>query len=688
MNNQKPVELALEESEMRYRSLVTATSQAVWRTDPTGYMVVDNSSWRELTGQSEDQLNGWGWLSAIHPEDREQTRRLWTQSLKTKTLYQNEQRVRTADGTYRYFWVRAVPVIDEKGDLREWVGIHTDITARKQAEAALEKSQEELERRVEERTRELTKANAALLLEITERRRTEKALRESEERFRNAFEYAPIGMAITGIDGHWLRVNRSLCEILGYSQQEFLNKTFQDITYPDDLEVSISFMQQLLRGEVQFYHIEKRYIHKLGHPVWVFLGVSLVRDGKKQPLYFISQVKDISDAVAADTQRKQAELALQESEQRLRAILDNYPSVIYHKDIQGRYQFVNRQFGIVCKVIQEQVIGKTDYDIYPTEIAQIYVANDKAVLEAGKPMEFEEVIPIQDGIKTYLSIKFPLFHTDGVAYAVCGISIDISDRKRAQEVMRQAKEQLEIRVQERTTELQQLNQELKRSNHELEQFAYVASHDLQEPLRAIAGYTQLLEQEYQERLEPTAQEYMSYVVDGATRMQQLIRDLLEYSRVGTHGQVFAATDCNEVLEITLENLQVAIAESNATITHDPLPTLTADKNQLVQLFQNLIGNAIKFCKDKPPQVHIRAKLTDQTWCFEVRDNGIGIKPQYLERIFVIFKRLHTRKEFSGTGIGLAICKKIVERHGGKIWAQSQPEIGTTFYFTLPLTPLT
>ncbi|HAA29306.1 MAG TPA: hypothetical protein DCE56_18410, partial [Cyanobacteria bacterium UBA8553] len=436
MNNQKPVELALEESEMRYRSLVTATSQAVWRTDPTGYMVVDNSSWRELTGQSEDQLNGWGWLSAIHPEDREQTRRLWTQSLKTKTLYQNEQRVRTADGTYRYFWVRAVPVIDEKGDLREWVGIHTDITARKQAEAALEKSQEELERRVEERTRELTKANAALLLEITERRRTEKALRESEERFRNAFEYAPIGMAITGIDGHWLRVNRSLCEILGYSQQEFLNKTFQDITYPDDLEVSISFMQQLLRGEVQFYHIEKRYIHKLGHPVWVFLGVSLVRDGKKQPLYFISQVKDISDAVAADTQRKQAELALQESEQRLRAILDNYPSVIYHKDIQGRYQFVNRQFGIVCKVIQEQVIGKTDYDIYPTEIAQIYVANDKAVLEAGKPMEFEEVIPIQDGIKTYLSIKFPLFHTDGVAYAVCGISIDISDRKRLEDELR------------------------------------------------------------------------------------------------------------------------------------------------------------------------------------------------------------------------------------------------------------
>ncbi len=679
MTERKRVELALKKSEMRYRSLVIATSQVVWITDAAGQAAEYSPSWQEMTGQTEEEMKGLGGLAAIHPEDREQTAQLWSHAVETKSLYENEHRVRTVDGTYRFFWVRGVPVLDENGDIREWVGIHRDITAQKQAEAALQKSRDELEMRVRERTKELSEANAALRVEITERHQTEKALRESEERFRSAFDYSAIGMALAGVDGRWNKVNRSLCEILGYSQPELLEKTFQGITHPDDLEASIDRVQQLLAGEIQYYHIEKRYIHKLGHVVWVCLSVSLVRDAQERPLYLISQIQDITD-------RKQAEIALQESEQRLRAILDNYPAIIYHKDLQGRYVFVNRQHEIVFQITQDRVIGRTDWDIFPAELAQSYMANDKAVLEAGKPMEFEEVLADIEGVKTYLSIKFPLVHADGVPYAVCGISIDISDRKRTEEVLRQAKEDLEIKVQERTVELQKLNEELQRSNQELEQFAYIASHDLQEPLRAVAGYTQLLEAEYRERLDPTAQEYMNYVVDGAARMQQLIRDLLEYSRVGTREQVFASTNCNAVLHLTLENLQVAIAESNAIITQDPLPTITADKNQLVQLFQNLIGNAIKFCRDKPPQVHIAAKLTDGVWCFEVRDRGIGMKPQYLDRIFVVFKRLHTRKEFPGTGIGLAICKKIVERHGGRIWAESQPEIGTTFYFTLPLTP--
>jgi signal transduction histidine kinase len=265
----------------------------------------------------------------------------------------------------------------------------------------------------------------------------------------------------------------------------------------------------------------------------------------------------------------------------------------------------------------------------------------------------------------------------------------ISDRILATEKLAQTNTALETEIAERLEaerKLEQLTTELQRSNRELEQFAYVASHDLQEPLRAVAGYTQLLVQEYQNRLDESAQEYMTYVIDGAMRMQQLIQDLLAYSRVSTRTQAFVSIDGNAVLRQAVNNLQVAIAESNATITHDPLPQVNGDKTQWLQLFQNLIANAIKFRREEPPQVHIMAESKDREWLFSVRDNGIGIKPQYLDRIFEIFKRLHTRREFPGTGIGLAMCKKIVERHGGRIWAESQPGVGTTFYFTIPLTP--
>lgn len=265
----------------------------------------------------------------------------------------------------------------------------------------------------------------------------------------------------------------------------------------------------------------------------------------------------------------------------------------------------------------------------------------------------------------------------------------IRDRILATEKLAQTNAALETEIAERLEaerKLEQLTTDLQRSNRELEQFAYVASHDLQEPLRAVSGYTQLLVQEYQNSLDESAQEYMAYVIDGATRMQQLIQDLLAYSRVSTRTQAFVSIDGETVLRQAVNNLQVAIAESSATITHDPLPQVNGDKTQWLQLFQNLIANAIKFRREEPPQIHIMAELKEREWLFSVRDNGIGIKPQYLDRIFEIFKRLHTRREFPGTGIGLAMCKKIVERHGGSIWAESQPGVGTTFYFTIPLTP--
>lgn len=288
--------------------------------------------------------------------------------------------------------------------------------------------------------------------------------------------------------------------------------------------------------------------------------------------------------------------------------------------------------------------------------------------------------------------------------ATQALTVQVAERERAEASLRIAYDDLDRRIQERTLELAQSNQvlqaeiaerkhsekalaqkaqELARSNEELERFAYVASHDLQEPLRMVVSYLQLLERRYQGKLDATADEFIAYAVDGAGRMQTLIRDLLSYSRVGTQTQAFALIDSAVVLERAIANLQMAIAESSAAITYDPLPVVMVDASQFTQLFQNLIGNAIKFHGEQPPQIHVSAKRIEDTWQFSVRDNGIGIEPEYTERIFIIFQRLHRRADYPGTGIGLAICRKIVELHGGRLWMESEPGQCSVFYFTLP-----
>jgi signal transduction histidine kinase len=235
-------------------------------------------------------------------------------------------------------------------------------------------------------------------------------------------------------------------------------------------------------------------------------------------------------------------------------------------------------------------------------------------------------------------------------------------------------------------ELERKQDELSRSNTELEQFAYVAAHDLRAPLRIVSGFAARLQKLYQGQLPIEADQYISHIVEGAQRMQHLIDDLIEYARAGTSKKSFVPVDCNIIIEKTLDNLAFEITESGAVITADSLPTVAGDITQLIQLFQNLVGNAIKYSSNKP-RIHIYAEQKNGEWLFRVSDNGIGIDPSHFERIFEIFQRLHTRDEYSGTGIGLAICKKIVERHGGRIWLESEIGKGSTFLFSLPKEPL-
>lgn len=271
----------------------------------------------------------------------------------------------------------------------------------------------------------------------------------------------------------------------------------------------------------------------------------------------------------------------------------------------------------------------------------------------------------KDGTELPVEISLTPMEIEGQLLISSAIR-DITERKQAQR------------------ELERHSAELTRSNAELEQFAYVASHDLQEPLRMVASYSQLLERRYRDKLDSDAEEFIEFIVDGANRMQALINDLLAFSRVGTRGKPFEPTDIADVVARAISNVQVALEEAGAQVEVGPMPAVEGDSSQLVQLFQNLISNAIKFRGEDAPRVTIAAEPAGEAVTFSLTDNGIGIDPQYADRIFLLFQRLHTKREYAGTGIGLAICKKIVERHGGRIWVEGRPGEGTTFHFTLPL----
>ncbi len=378
-----------------------------------------------------------------------------------------------------------------------------------------------------------------VMRDITERKKAEEALKNSEAIFRSSMEYAAIGMALVSPTGKWLKVNKAFSDMVGYTEEELLKTDFQSITHPDDLQIDLDYLTQMLERKINTYHLEKRYFRKDGQIIWISLNVTLAwrSDGKSN--YFIAQIQNITD-------RRQAEAA-------------------------------------------------------------------------------------QEKLMTQLT----------------------------------------------------------NSNMELERFAYVASHDMQEPLRMIVCFSDILMKDYSNQLIQEAKQYLEIVSDSGKRMQEMIQDLLEYSRVSNEARLFKAVDGARFLEHALENIKIPIEEANAEISYDKLPSFIGNPIQFMRLLQNLIINGIKYqAKGITPQVHIGVEDRGKEWCIFVQDNGLGIPDEFVEQIFQPFRRLHTWDVIKGTGLGLAICKKIVESHGGKIWVGPAPEQGSIFYFTLPKTQLT
>ena len=503
---------------------------------------------------------------------------------------------------------------------------------------------------------------ASAIRDVTARKKAEEALRGAEERLRMTLEAAEVGTWFWNIQRDEINWSEQFRTLFGLASNATLSyRAILEVIHADDRPRIDQSVKNTLELGVP-YDMEYRVVRPDSSVHWIAAKGRAHRNPEGVAVGMQGIVMDI-------TERKRAEEALRQSEERFRLIVSNAKDYsIVMLDPDGRVVSWNEGAERIKGYRADEIIGQHFSRFYPTE----EVRDGKPALELEEATKNERAEDegwrvCKDGSRFYASVVLNALRDEtGRLQGFVKITRDITARKKSEE------------------QLLKTVGELKRSNDELQQFAYVASHDLQEPLRMVASYTQLLADRYKGRLDSDADEFIAYAVDGSTRMQGLIQDLLTYSRAGSNGNALHEISSESALEDALANLRATIEESGAIVTYDLLPAITSDATQLGQVFQNLVGNAIKYRGAAVPKVHVSAsKNSGNEWIFSVRDNGMGIDPQYFERIFVLFQRLHGREEFKGTGIGLAICKKMLERLGGRIWLESQPGEGSTFYFALP-----
>jgi PAS domain S-box-containing protein len=502
----------------------------------------------------------------------------------------------------------------------------------------------------------------AAIRDISQRKQAEETLRQSEERLTLLVQgVKDYSILMLDPDGRVTTWNKGAELITGYRDQEIIGAHFSKFYIPEAVERDKPSEDLKIAVEQGCFEGEGWRVRKDGSQFWANVVITALRGKNGQLRGFSKITRDI-------TARKEAEEALRTSEETVRMTVEAADMGTWFYDIQRNEISWSEKFRALFGLISNDKITYEEIllVIHPDD-RQRLDQSVKTTLECGTPYDIEYRVVWPDSSDHWIAAKGRAYRSaEGVPVYMQGIAMDITERKKSEDY------------------LMKTVGELKRSNDELVQFAYVASHDLQEPLRMVASYTQLLAKRYKGRLDSDADEFIAYAVDGSNRMQGMIQDLLAYSRAGSNGKVLLGISTENAFENALTNLGATITDSGAIVTHDPLPTITSDETQLTQVFQNLVGNAIKYRGFDVPQVHVSASKNGRNeWIFSVRDNGLGIDSQYFDRIFIIFQRLHGREERKGTGIGLAICKKILERLGGRIWVESQLEKGSTFYFALP-----
>jgi PAS domain S-box-containing protein len=616
----KQAEERLRQSEESYRRLVEHSPDAML-VHRQGTMIFANSACVEMFGASSaDELLGRQHLDFVHPDDREIVKqRMQKFSYDLESVRRNETKYLRLDGKETYAEVVARSVIY-------------------QGEVAIQ----------------------IMFRDISQRKQTEEKLRQSEANLAAAQAMAHVGNWSWDINGDVVSWSGEMYRMYGVSPEKFdLNvSALARSIRADDVGRYEKCITDMLAGKPVDgfeYHIVRP---DGSERVVQMLGGAVGRDVQGAPVRISGVVLDI-------TERKRAE------ERFSKAFNATPDPIIIATASEGRYIDVNESFLRVTGYRREEVVGRTSADIGFFERLEDRDMLMETLKKQGSVRNFEITFLTKSGEPRTGLDSAEIIEVDGQK-CILAIFKDITEQKILEKQRQRAEDALARRA-----------DELARSNAELEQFAYVASHDLQEPLRMVASYTQLLANRYQDKLDDDARDFIAYAVDGATRMQTLIADLLNYSRVGTRGKPFQPANCEAILERVLASLKLAMSENGATVSHDLLPAVMGDDMQLSQLFQNLLANAIKFHGEGPPVIHVSAERNGNAWTFSIRDNGIGIAPEHAERIFLIFQRLHSRNEYSGTGIGLAVCKKIVERHGGRIWVSSQPGSGATFFFTIP-----
>jgi PAS domain S-box-containing protein len=582
------------------------------------------------------------WAARVQPMDTTLASYLARTRETADTVSGGEQTITTQGGETRVWEFSSTP-LEGTGPDRLVVTMATDITERKQAEAQLRRLNEELEQRIGERTAALTLANDAL-------RRQSDQLREQA----TLLDLVRDGILVRDLYGTVVYWSAGAAEMYGWTRESALGRVSHQLLQAEYPKPLSEIEQQVLatgdwEGEVS--HRTRDGARLLVASRW-----TLTRTERGTPEGFLEVNRDI-------TARKVVQDSLRDSEARFRAVAETAVEGVISVDEAGLIQYWNpgaeRIFGRASLAAIGQPLATTLPD-------PLLASSKLPTAEGAVGTTFETVGRRQDGSECPLELSLSSWtNAQGHRFFIA-IVRDITERKAAERA-------LEAKA-----------DELARSNQELEQFAYVASHDLQEPLRMVSNYTQLLARRYRDRLDADGLEFIDFAVDGAKRMQDLIHDLLSYARVGTRGKEFRAVPAEQIVADAMANLSGAIDEAGAEVVVDTLPTLVCDASQMAQVFQNLIGNAVKFHRPGArPVVRISASRGRHAWTIDVADNGIGIEPKYFDRIFQMFQRLHGRGDYPGTGIGLALCKKIVERHGGRIRVESTPGTGTTFSFTIP-----